>query len=86
MIFQEKKTESGYTYTVTDAFGTIDIYTPQKLVPEDGDTQYLDDVFMAIFERHKKDAAGTIEGTVKDTDISYKYKKQNSWQKIKKGE
>lgn len=86
MIFAELKTEEGYTYSVTDAFGEIEIYTPEKLVGEDGSTSHLDDVFMSIFERHKNDSARKIKGSIKDTQITYQYKKKNPWQKIKKGE
>lgn len=76
MNFYEKPTEEGYTYTVDDVFGTIEIQTPDKLYPDK-----LDDVFMAIFETHKHDR-GTVESSVKDTNIIYTFKKKNPWQKI----
>lgn len=75
MNFYEKQTEGGYTYNVEDAFGTIEIHSPDKL-----EADKLDEVFMAIFQAHKDDR-GFVESTIQDTEISYTFKKKNPWQK-----
>lgn len=85
MIFAEQKLKTRYKYTVTDAFGTITISSPKRLVVEDN-TEYLDDVFMAIYEQHKNESAGKITGTVKDTKINYKFIKKTPWEDIKENE
>lgn len=74
MNFYEKQTEEGYTYNVEDAFGTIEIRSPEKL-----EASNLDEVFMAIFQTHQDDK-GTIESVIQGTEIYYTFNKKNPWQ------
>lgn len=77
MIFSEQKTEKGFCYKVVDAFGTMELESSDKLSAET-----LDQAFMAVF--NLKDKGKEITGTIKDTNISYKYLRKNPWQQTKK--
>lgn len=79
MIFQEKQTEDEYTYTVEDVFGKMEIRSPNRLVADDGDAEFLDEVFDTIYNHHLKDRTSKpIEGSVQDTDITYTYQKEDT--------
>lgn len=86
MIFIEKKLKTKYKYIVDDAFGKIIIFSSERMVDENNNAEYLDDVFMAIYEQHKHDTATKISGKIKDTNINYKFSKKNPWGRIKKNE
>jgi hypothetical protein len=77
MRFYEKKTKKGFNYQCEDVFGKIEMDSPDKL-----DSEQLDSLFMAIFEHESRKK--TVEGKVKDTEITYKYTKKNQWEKLKK--
>lgn len=79
MMFIEKKLKSGYEYKVKDIFGTIRFVNPTRIK----NPELLDDIFMAIFETHKR-GPRIISGIIKDTEIKYNYYKKNPWQPTKK--
>lgn len=88
MQFTENNNEKGYTYKVEDAFGTITISSPERLVKNEGgkvDAGFLDDVFMAIYNAHKDEPAQIITQTVKDTDINYTFEKRPLWEDLEDG-
>lgn len=73
MIFIESKNEGGFTYTVKDIFGKVEIYSPERLEKEK-----LDEVFVAIFNKGKSG-----KGEVKGTNITYNFLKKSQWVKTK---
>lgn len=82
MTFAEKPTEHGYTYEVTEGgvFESLEIHSPHRLVSEDGDTGYLDDVYYAIEDTARKNNSMQVEGDIKGTEITYKLVKINPWE------
>jgi hypothetical protein len=77
MQFYEIKKNNKFIYTVDEVFGEITITSPEQLPVEK-----LDNVFMAIFETHKKESAQTIESKVKGTEIYYTFNKKPMWEDI----
>ena len=74
MIFQEKKTETGYNYKVEDVFGTVVIDSEAKMTGE-----LLDDVVLLLLKQNIR--AETIDGEVKHEDgiIKYNFTKAPMW-------
>lgn len=75
MIFQERKTDTGYTYDVEDVFGTIHIESSAQLEPA-----VLDDMVVLLLKQNL--TAQTIEGTVrhKDVTVGYTFKRAALWE------
>lgn len=67
MIFAERQVEGGFTYTVTDIFGTIVLTSAKKLGRDD-----LDAYTGAILK------AGIRSGTIND-DLSFDFQKATDW-------
>lgn len=74
MTFREQKKGDVWHYDVEDVFGIMEFTSPQKL-----NAEKLDDVFMAVFQTHKNDTAKTITGTIKGTNIGYRYVQSSPW-------
>lgn len=76
MLFKEKETEEGFAYSVTDVFGTIDIYAEEKL-----DGELLDDIVYAIL-----DTTGTIVSDIGGNiatpkgEIEFEFDAKDAWQ------
>lgn len=84
MVFTEK-INNGYEYEVIESFGIITINSPERLVRVENNNfnaEYLDNVFMAIYNAHKDDPAMLIKQTVKDSNISYIFKKRVMWEDL----
>lgn len=81
MIFAEKKTAIGYEYMCDDVFGSVDIYSTEKLK---GET--LDDIVSYLLGQNIQ--AETVEGTVvvEENTIMYKFKKISPWAELDKNE
>jgi hypothetical protein len=57
MIFQERKTETGYTYTVEDVFGTIEITSARQKIT----SELLDSIVSGILQANTTVGAITPE-------------------------
>jgi len=87
MQFYEKKLKTRYKYYCEDIFGKMEITSKKRLVEEkDGgfDTGFLDDVFYAIWDAHRKDGNKKIKSKVKGYDISYTLEKLSPWESANK--
>lgn len=74
MTFVEKKEGELWIYSITDSFGDMVIRSPEKF-----DAEKIDMVFSTIWKHHKSDSAKNIEGSIQNTDITYHWKRTNSW-------
>lgn len=74
MIFQERKTETGFHYKVEDVFGTVDIESDAKLTPD-----LLDDMVVLLLGQNL--SAKEVSGTVKHDGgtVAYKFVKADMW-------
>lgn len=75
MIFQERKKDNGFIYTVEDIFGTITIDSETKLEPG-----ILDDLVMVLLRQNI--TAGEINGEVKTKSgvVNYSFVKRPMWE------
>lgn len=75
MIFQEKKTDTGYNYRVEDIFGEIMIDAPSQLKGE-----ILDEVVVLLLRGQQ--TAQTITGkvAVPDGTLTYTFVKRPLWE------
>lgn len=75
MIFQEKKTNTGYNYHLEDVFGVVDIDTSSKL-----NAGVLDDV--VVFLMRQNISAKVISGSVETPEhgvVAYRFEKADQW-------
>ncbi len=75
MIFQERKIETGFHYTVEDIFGVIDIESSTKLEPD-----ILDEMVVVLLRQNLN--AREISGEVKHGDgiVKYVFKPRPIWE------
>ncbi len=75
MIFQERKTDTGYTYDLEDVFGTLHIVSTSKVSAD-----LLDSMVVLLLRQNL--TAGTVEGEVKHKDgtVQYIFKKAPLWE------
>lgn len=71
MIFKERQTDEGFSYTVEGVFGKITLASPVQL---DGAT--LDDTVVAVLR------TGGMTGTIKD--VQFWFEKASTWVAEKK--
>lgn len=84
MQFIEKKKENSYEYITGGEYGEIILISPDRLIKfENGkeNLEYLDDVFMAVFEQAPK--GKFVEGNIEGTNINYKFTRKPMWQNEK---
>lgn len=77
MIFQEKKTGSGYEYKVEDVFGVIEIKSDGKL---EGDV--LDSMVSLLIRQNH--SAGTIHGSVQHDHgtVEFTFTRESDWGEV----
>lgn len=74
MVFQEKKTEQGYEYTVEDVFGKIEIASSQQLTGE-----ILDDMVVLLLRKNLNAEVVTGEVKHKGGVVTYKFHRASTW-------
>lgn len=67
MLFQERTTDTGYSYRVEDVFGVIELLSPEPL-----DAPTLDALAMHVMK------SGSSEGTINGA-IAFTYEKAPNW-------
>lgn len=74
MIFQERKTETGYHYRCEDIFGEVDIETEAKL-----EAGLLDDVVSFLLKQNLSAREVKGEATTEAGLIKYRFVKADQW-------
>jgi hypothetical protein len=87
MVFQEIKTEEGYTYKVEDIFGEIEIKSPTRLVKitktkkgEKQDGSILDDMVVLLLRKNLGAELTTGEVVHDGGKVSYTFKRAPLWE------
>lgn len=88
MIFQEKKTDTGYTYKVEDVFGEIEIVSSTRLVKkikdketgeEKDDGSLLDDMVLLLLRKNLNAEIVTGEVIHDEGKVQYTFKRTPQW-------